>query len=520
MLAELTTVAVRDNADEPVPDGSTFAPPQTVMVAILGAGFAGLGMAIRLQKAGLRDFVVLERADDVGGTWRDNVYPGAACDVPSHLYSFSFDLNPEWDHVYGRQAEIQAYLQACTDRHGLRDRIALNADVVSVRWDEDTARWHLHTADGRHVVARFVVHAVGALKDPRYPDIEGMDSFTGTAMHSARWDRDACLHGKRIGVVGTGASAIQVVPKLAEVAEHLTVFQRTPAWVRPRADRPYRALEKSLFRRLPAAMRLHRWRIYATMEARFPLVFGHDTGVGRVVEWLAKRDIRGHIPDPDLAARLTPEYRLGCKRILISSDWYPALARPNVDVCATAIERMQPDGVRLDDGRDIALDALVYCTGFTVERPLGEMDVVGCEGRNLTEYWGDRPRAYLGMTVPGFPNAFVLLGPNTGLGHNSVIVMIEAQVNYVLQAIQHVLVRPEVSSIDVQDAAVDRFVEELDADHDGKIWSSGCNSWYLGVDGINSTLWPKSTVSYIARTRRFDPDLYRVRPQTAVTSPP
>ncbi len=491
-----------------MPDGSAR-PPTTVLVAIIGAGFAGLGMAMRLQQAGIRDLLILERGDGVGGTWRDNIYPGAACDIPSHLYSYSFELNPEWDHVYGRQPEIQAYLERCTDRHRLRDRIRFGAEVVSAIFHEDTARWHVHTANGLHVIARFVVHAVGALKDPRYPDLPGLDSFDGIAMHSARWDREADLQGKRVGVIGTGASAIQAVPELAEVADAVTVFQRTPAWVRPRADRPYRGLEKALFRRLPTAMRLHRWMIYSMLEARFPLVFGHDTGVGRVVEWLAKREIRATIDDPQLAERLIPNYRLGCKRILISSDWYPALARDDVDVCSTAIERVLPHGVRLTDGTDVQLDALVYCTGFTVERPIGSMEVIGREGRSLQHDWGDRPRAYLGITVSGFPNAFVLLGPNTGLGHNSVILMIEAQVNYVLQAIEHVVDRPALAWIDVDEAAVDGFVDELDRDHDGKIWSSGCDSWYLGANGINSTLWPRSTVSYIARTRRFDPGLYR-----------
>lgn len=495
-----------------MPDGSPSPEPTQVTVAIIGAGFAGLGMAIRLDQVGLRDFLVLERADEVGGTWRDNVYPGCACDIPSHLYSFSFDLNPEWSHVFSRQWEIQAYLQRCADHHGVRDRIRFGAAVVRARFDEGSARWHLHTADGREVVARFVVHGLGALRDPAYPSIAGRDDFEGITMHSARWDHGAELGGRRVGVVGTGASAIQIVPELAKTASEVVVFQRTPPWIRPRPDRPYRSLEKALFRRLPAAMRLHRWSIYANYELRYPLVFGHDTGIHRVVEWLTKRMIRKEVGDDQLAARLTPRYRLGCKRILLSSEWYPTLALPHVDVETTGIERILPHGVRLGDGRERVLDALVYCTGFTVDQPLGEMVVTGRDDRDLATTWGRRPSAFLGITVPGFPNAFLLLGPNTALGHNSVVLMIEAQVEYALQAIQYVLERPDLAYIDVDPAAHDRFVEWVDQRHSSQVWQSGCASWYLGQDGKNFTIWPGSTVSYFHRTRRFDPAPYRRQP--------
>ena len=483
--------------------------PTTVTVAIIGAGFAGLGMAIRLRQSGLHDFLVLERADEVGGTWRDNVYPGCACDVPSHLYSFSFDLNPEWSHVFSRQWEIQAYLQRCADHHGVRERVRFGAEVVSARFDEATARWHLRTADGQEVIARFVVHGLGALRDPLYPAIPGREDFRGIAMHSARWDHEAELGGKRIGVVGTGASAIQIVPELAKSAGELVIFQRTPPWIRRRPDRPYRAVEKALFRRLPAAMRWHRWSIYGQYELSYPLVFGHDTGIHRIVEWMAKRAIRRELGDAPLAERLTPRYRLGCKRILLSSEWYPALAQPHVQVETTGIERILPREVRLSDGRELELDALIYCTGFSVDRPLGSMVVTGRGGRDLATQWGPRPSAYLGITVSGFPNAFILLGPNTALGHNSVVLMIEAQVEYTLQAIQYLLERPELAWIDVDEAAQERFVSWVDERHSTQVWQSGCRSWYLDADGKNFTIWPGSTVSYIHRTRRFDPGPYR-----------
>ena len=493
-----------------VPDGSTTPPLQTT-IAILGAGFAGLGMAIRLQQEGIRDFLLFERANDIGGTWRDNVYPGCACDVPSHLYSFSFELNPEWSHVFSPQAEIQAYLQDCTDRHGLRDRIHLGAEVVSATFNEDTGHWQLQLGDGRRVVARFLVNGVGALKDPRYPNIPGRDSFAGIAMHSARWDTNADLDGKRIAVIGTGASAIQIVPKLAPQAKQLTVFQRSAPWVNPRNDRAYSAVEKALFRRVPAAMRMHRWRIYGQLEVRHPLVFTRETAVRRVVEWNLKRHIRKQVGDPQLAERITPDYPLGCKRILVSDDWYPALARPNVDVDATAIEEITPGGLRLADGREYEADALIFCTGFTVDEPLGTTTITGLGGQSMHEYWNGRPRAYLGITMAGFPNSFTLLGPNTGLGHNSVVLMIEAQIEYVLQAIRYVRQRPELEWIDVDDSAVERFVAEIDQRSATSVWQSGCTSWYLSSEGFNTALWPDSTVRYFQRTRHFDPGPYRRR---------
>ena len=493
-----------------MPDGPDRPCPHALVV-ILGTGFAGLGMAIRLQQSGIRDVLLLERGDSVGGTWRDNTYPGAACDIPSHLYSFSFELNPRWSRVYSRQPEIRAYLEHCTDRYGLRDRIRFGAEVVETRFDEGQTRWHIHTRDGRHFTARYLVTALGALKDPSYPDLPGLGRFDGPALHSARWDHDVDFTGKRVGVIGTGASAIQLVPELAKVASHLTVFQRTPPWVTPRNDRAYTEAEKRRFGRSTALMRLHRWRIYSWQEIRHPLVFGASSLVGSIVEWRLRRTIREHFPEPAQADALTPDYRLGCKRILPSDDWYPAIAHPHVDVDHTAIARIIPEGVELVDGRTVDFDVLVYCTGFDVCRPMGDTKTFGRGGVELGQWWGARPRAYLGITVPRFPNAFILLGPNTGLGHNSVIVMIEAQVEYVLQAIEHMEQRPQLATLEVDEAALERFMAALDHDLQGRVWQTGCSSWYLGAGGVNFTLWPSSTVDYIAKTRRFDPGIYRMR---------
>ncbi|MGM0578331.1 MAG: flavin-containing monooxygenase [Myxococcota bacterium] len=478
-------------------------------VAIVGSGFSGLGMAIRLQEAGVRDLVVLEKASSVGGTWRDNTYPGCACDIPSHLYSFSFDLNPDWTRVWSPQAEIREYLEACVDRHGLRDRILLDAGVERAVFDEDEALWHLHTADGREVVARVVVHGVGALRDPAWPDIPGRETFEGPQLHSARWDHDVDLAGRGVGVIGTGASAVQLVPRLADEASELTVFQRTAPWIVPRPDRAYRPLEKALFRRIPGAMRLYRTLLYLKYELRYPLFF-RTQRLSPLAEAFYRRFIASEVDDVDLRRAVTPDYRIGCKRVLVSSEWYPTLAREHVHLETERVEAITPHGVRLADGREVEVDALVYGTGFKVDEPLGDMEVEGLGGRDLAEEWGGRPRAYLGMAVPGFPNAFLLLGPNTALGHNSVVVMIEAQVRYVAQAVRYLREHPDVAWLDVRPHALGEFVEEVDARHRDQVWASGCDSWYLGRGDENFTLWPGSTVEYILRTRRFDPEPYEV----------
>lgn len=493
----------------PDPPPPTSAPVQTT-VCIIGSGFAGLGMAARLRQEGIDDLVLLERAGSVGGTWRDNVYPGAACDIPSHLYSLSFDLNPDWRHRYARQPEIRAYLEAVTDRHGLRSKVHFHAEVMLAAFDEEAGRWRVETRDGRVFVARFLVSGVGALRDARFPEIPGMDSFDGPSMHSAEWDATVDLRGKRVGVIGTGASAIQLVPEVAKEARQLTVFQRTPSWVTPREDAPYTPLQRAMFRHVRGWMRLHRLRLYLQREARYPIVFGEWRFVARAVERLLRWNIRRQISDPALAAQMSPDYALGCKRVLLSNGWYPALERDNVTLETTAVAEVLPTGVRMTDGRDVPLDALVYCTGFKVDQPLGDMRISGLNGQDLAELWGTRPRAWLGITVPGFPNAFLLLGPNTALGHNSVVVMIEAQIHYVLQAIRATSSHGERAWIDVGQSHLDEFLAWVDSRHEGQVWASGCNSWYLSSEGENFTIWPGSTVRYLAKTRRFDMTRYTV----------
>lgn len=478
------------------------------MVAIIGAGFAGIGTAIRLLDAGIDDFVVLERAAEIGGTWRDNVYPGCASDIPSHLYSLSFAPRADWSRKYPPQPEIWDYLLELVDRHGLRRHLWTDAEVVSCRFDEAAARWRLATADGRRLAARVVVSGIGALRDPKYPSLPGMDDFAGRQVHTARWDPGLDLAGKRVGVVGTGASAIQVIPAVAEVAAHVTVFQRTPAWVTPRMDRAYEPREQWAFAHLPGRRLLHRAAIFARHEARW-VGFTHPPLL-RALEGLVRAHLRDQVADPELARRLEPHYRMGCKRILVSDDYYPAMNRDHVELVTAGLQRVTPAGLATDDGERHDLDVIVWATGFDVQDVLGSLDVVGLDGAHLDAAWGDHPVAHKGITVPGFPNFFLLLGPNTGLGHNSVVLMIESQLNYVMAAIERLARHEHVAWVDARPEALAAWRAEVDARSARSIWATGCDSWYLGDDGHNFTLWPGSVLEYRHRTRHFDTRSYRL----------
>ena len=479
-------------------------PVEHVTVCILGSGFAGLGAAARLRASGIDDVVVLERADSVGGTWRDNTYPGCACDIPSHLYSFSFAPNADWTHTYARQPEIRAYLERTTTELGLRESLRMGASVSSCRFDPGTGRWTIEAEDGRRWTARFLIAGVGALRDPRVPPLPGRDTFTGPNFHSSRWDHDVDLAGKRIAVVGTGASAIQVVPAIAETSAEVHVFQRTPPWVVPRRDRAWTRLERAMFRSVPGLMRALRASIFWRHDVRYALAFRQRGPMARAFELLLRWSIRRAVTEPVLRERVTPDYSPGCKRILISSDWYPALQRPDVHLHDGGARAIEPDAVVAADGTRIPCDVLVWCTGFRVDDPLGGLRVEGLDGRDLRTTWGDRPRAHLGVTVPGFPNAFLLLGPNTALGHNSVVVMIEAQVEYTLQAIRAALSAGPKAWLDVRSECLDAFIDAVDQRLGGQVWQTGCHSWYLNARGENFTIWPGSAAAYVRRMRRFD----------------
>lgn len=464
-----------------------------VQVAIVGAGFSGLGMAIRLAGAGRGDFVILEAGDQVGGTWRDNRYPGAACDIPSRLYSLSFALSNAWTKRYPEQPEIQAYLEELVDRFDLRGRLRSSTAVAEARWLGD--RWRLLLPDGEVLTATHVVFGIGALRIPRYPAIPGRSTFQGVQQHSARW-KPVDLRGKRVGVVGTGASAVQLVPQIASEVASLTVFQRTPAWVRPRHDRPYGALERQLTR-IPGVARALRWRRYWVQERRYPLYFGPAYPLTKVLEPFVAREIRQQVGDPELAARLTPDYRLGCKRVLVANGWYETLALPHVDVVDAPVTAVVPDGVVAEEHH--ALDVLIWCTGFQVDNPLGSLAVFGVDGVDLRDRWGTRPRALRGIQVPDFPNSYWLLGPNTALGHNSVVVMIEAQLRYVLHALE---LADANGPIDARPEALDAWIARVDRRHGSRVWASGCDSWYLGAERANFTIFPGSSARYVLETAR------------------
>jgi cation diffusion facilitator CzcD-associated flavoprotein CzcO len=477
-------------------------------VAIVGAGFGGIAAAIRCAQRGIRDVVVFEAGDDVGGTWRDNTYPGAACDIPSHLYSLSFAPRGDWSRGYPTQPEIQAYLQDVADRSGLRHVLRTRTQVLAARFDEPTATWQVTTDDGDTVVADALISAVGPLRVPAYASVPGRETFGGPQFHTARWDHDVQLRGRRVGVIGTGASAIQVVPAIADQTAELHVFQRSPAWIIPRQDRAYRTWERALAQHVPGVREAKRAWTYLTKEGRIVGFRAGNPGMA-LVERMARRHLHRQVADPRLREQLTPAYRMGCKRVLISSDFYPALTRDHVSLDTDGIARIVPNGVVLVDGRHIELDVLIHATGFAVKEMLSPMTIEGLEGRRLDLEWQERPIAYLGITAPGFPNMFSLLGPNTGLGHNSVVYMMESQLNHVMGALER-LRDPATAYLDVKQEAAAAFVAEMDRRHEAMVWASGCDSWYLDERGRNIALWPGSSLGYRWRTRRFDPDAYRV----------
>lgn len=474
---------------------------------IVGSGFAGLGTAVKLDEAGRRDFLVLEKGDSLGGTWRDNVYPGCACDVESHLYSFSFFPNPDWTRTFARQPEIRAYLEATADRYRLRDRIRFGVHVVGAEWDG--VAWDVHTSDGATLRARFVVFGTGALHDPAVPEIEGLDRFSGKAFHSAQWDHSVDLTGKRVAVIGTGASAIQFVPAIAPSVAHLTLFQRTAPWVLPKPDRPIPPSRRTMFRRFPVLQRLQRLSLYWRHEA---LVAGflHPRIMKAVQRGAGLYLRRVFAGDPDLRRTVTPDFTMGCKRILMSNDYYPALRRDNVAVETTGISRITETGVVTADGVEHPADVIVFGTGFAVAEGLATMAITGRDGAKLADAWASGPEALLGTTVAGFPNLFTVVGPNTGLGHSSIVFMVESQVNAVLDAMRTVD-RHHAVAIDTRPEAQAAYNAELQERLAKAVWATGgCASWYLDAHGRNRTLWPGYTFTFRRRTRRLDPAKYEL----------
>jgi len=480
-----------------------------VDIAILGAGFAGMCMAIALQRAGMHDFVILERADEVGGTWRDNHYPGAACDVPSHLYSLSFAPKADWSRVYPTQPELLAYLCELADAHGLRPKIRFGHDLRGADYDAETGRWRLDTSRGV-VVAKKVVSGTGSLSEPRAPTLPGLERFAGKTFHSATWDHEYPLAGKRVAVIGTGASAIQFVPEIAAAPAQLDVYQRTPNWIIPRPDRAYGSIAQWIFRHVPGVRALYRASIYWKQEGRV-LGFVVHPSLMKIGQRSALRHIAAQIADPALRARVTPEFAFGCKRVLISNDWYPMLQRDNVELVTTPVAEITTDAIIDDAGRRRPVDCIIHATGFYASESPIAAKIRGKDGTSLAHTWRDGEQAYLGTLVHGFPNLFLIVGPNVGLGHNSMVFMIETQVAYIMRLLAHMRDRG-ADVLDVRAAVQQRFNDELQTKLRGSIWATGCKSWYQHRSGKITALWPGFTFDFWRRTRAFDASHYELGP--------
>jgi len=491
----------------PDPDAPAGSPGHPLRAIIIGSGFGGLGMAIALKKQGIAEFAVLERAGDVGGVWRDNGYPGAACDVPSHLYSFSFEPNPDWSNAFARQDEILAYLRRCADRYDVRRHIRFGAEVQAARFDEARDVWTVTLSDGTCLETQVLVNATGQLSQPVTPDLPGRADFAGHSFHSAMWDHAYPLEGKRVAVIGNGASAIQLVPAIADRVRHLAVFQRSASYLYPRGDRTIRPWEKKLYRTLPTLMKLRRLATYLVYESR-------ALGFTRF-KWLMKfglgrpfrRMLQTQVADPALRARLMPDYPIGCKRIVLSDDFLPALGKPNVQLVTDAIRRLTARGVETKDGRLHEADAIIYATGFAATRFLAPMKISGRNGLDLHEVWRDGAAAYLGITVPGFPNFFMIYGPNTNLGHNSIVYMLESQIAHVMRILRELSAR-HARRVEVDAGRFEAFNKDIRRRLARTVWN-GCTSWYVDANGHNSTNWPGFTLTYRWLTRHANLGAYR-----------
>lgn len=474
-----------------------------VKVCVIGTGFAGLCMAIQLKKAGVEDFVILDKASRVGGTWRENSYPGAGCDVPSHLYSYSFEPYPDWSRRYAKQPEIVTYIEHCAEKYGLHPHIRFNTEVIEARFDEARGLWRVATAGGEVIEAQFVVSGLGQLSRPQFPRIPGLDTFQGKAFHSAHWDHGCDLAGKTVAVIGTGASAIQFVPEIQPVVGRLKLFQRTPAWMIPKPDGAFSNFTKWMFRHVPGARRAYRYRLYLQMEGNFLSFRRKDGFFARVARKQCQDHLDDQVTDPGLKAKMQPDFPVGCKRILISNDWYRSLAQPNAEVITDAIAEVTPTGVRTRDGQEHAADVLIYGTGFETQSFIAPMKVWGPRGAELNERWRNGAEAHKGVAIAGFPNFFVLYGPNTNLGHNSIIFMIEAQVRYIMKCLREVE-RRGVRTLDVTAGAMQGFNEDIQAQFGKTVWAGACDSWYKNAQGKITNNWPGFTASYWWMMRRPD----------------
>jgi cation diffusion facilitator CzcD-associated flavoprotein CzcO len=477
-------------------------------VVIIGAGFSGIGLGIKLKLAGLNDFVILEKSDSVGGVWRENRYPGAACDIPSHLYSFSFEPKTDWRSKFAGQADILDYLKRCTHKYGLARHIRFNDEVTEARWNAAANRWIVRTRKGHVLETQALVAATGQLSRPYRPQLPGLNNFAGAVFHSAEWPSAYNLAGKRVAVIGTGASAIQFVPAIAPLVRKLTVFQRSAAYILPKPDQTYSSWQKSLFARLPGLLRLSRLLTYVDREIT-GIPFATWRGSMNLKRYFFFRFLRRSIKDEDLRARLTPNYRMGCKRILLSNDYYPAICRPNVELVTRAVRKIRSNMIIDSDGIEHKIDCIIFGTGFAAADFLVPIKITGARGRDLHRSWRSGAQAYLGMTVASFPNFFMLYGPNTNLAHNSIVYMIEHQIRYVIACLKR-LYRDEIRRIEVKKDVQMHYNVKLQRRLQKALWSTGCTNWYVTADGTNTANWPGYSLEFSLRTRAPTWDDYAV----------
>ncbi|MCQ8897720.1 NAD(P)/FAD-dependent oxidoreductase [Limnobacter humi] len=478
-------------------------------VAIVGCGVSGLGMGIRLKQAGIENFRIIDKGQDVGGTWRDNTYPGCGCDVKSALYSYSFEPWAEWSHVYAKQGEIYKYLRHCASKYGIYPHIQFNTSVTGAQYDENTGLWTVGLSNGETIRAKNVVTAVGPFSAPKVAEFKGASAFKGTVVHTAAWDHSVSLEGKRVGLIGTGATAVQVGPAIADQVKNLVVFQRTANWIMPRPDREIGENEKQTYRQSKLAMKKDRLGVYWYNELTAPfLILKYDL-FKQQPEKLALSYLRKKVKDPDLRKKLTPTIKFGCKRVLVSSDWYTTMQKPNVHLETTGIDCITEKGIRLADGTEHELDVIIYATGYEVRHTGSPIDAKGVGGASLNEKWKDGSEAYQGVATAGFPNLFFLVGPFTGPGHTSVIAYAESQIDYVIQAIQLRNAR-SLKAIAVKPAVERKFVGVMDNRSEHTVWKSGCASWYLSPNGRNNTLYPGLNAEYRLRMARFNPSDYEL----------
>lgn len=481
---------------------------ETKDVVIVGSGYSGVCIAIKLKEAGINNFVILEKEEELGGTWYINTYPGAACDVQSHLYSFSFEPS-DWTRIFPQQKELNVYIKHCISKYKLEPHAKVNSAVKSAIFNEQEGMWLVTTVKDEQFKTKVFLTGAGALNDPAYPEIKGMETYEGTKFHSSIWDHNFDFKNKNVAVIGSGASAIQFVPELVPLVKTLNLFQRTPNWIMPKADRPFKAWERKLFLSLPFIRKLYRESLYWGKETR---VFAFVKNP-KLLEYVSKpleKSLRKFLKDPALQKAMIPDYIMGCKRILLSNNYFPSIIKENVNVITDGIDRVTKNSIITKTGKEVPVDAIIYATGFKATKILSTINIVGTAGKDLNSVWKENVEAYIGTTVSGFPNLFIMTGPNTGVGHTSMIHIIESQAAYVMQGIKFLL-KGNIKSADLKSDVQKKFNDFVQKEMKNTVWQSGgCKSWYQDDKGRNPVLWPGFTVKFRKMTSKFDPSKYKL----------